>query len=86
MRLWLKFNPDTYDDEVIMNNYLETGFILNVNFQPYEFMILNPIVVTPYTHVWIGLENQLTRVNKVKYPVFPKYCKDEVILQISRGE
>ncbi len=82
----LKANLDSYTPEVIESNYYEQGILLGISFNPYDWKIASPIILSSGTSAKIGMKAQQSLHTRPKYTIFPRTCTYDTELEILRGE
>lgn len=69
---------------MVVNNYLEQGFLIFVSHQ-YEPMPSNPIVVEPGSHAYISMSATVQTYVDSTYPMFDLPCRTNTTLHYVKG-
>ncbi len=72
MTLNLLTQLEEYTTDVVINNYIQQGLVANVNYDPFEYLVSDPIGLNPGKHYWLALRQSNKRYASSGLPVFPK--------------
>lgn len=81
MKLVLDPQLIEYPTNLIVNNFVEAGFVVSADYV-YEPLLPNPIAVGPGIHAYISLETKVETIAEPNYPVAPLPCRRDLTLQI----
>ncbi len=76
---------DTEVTEVVQYNYIESGAVIGVNYNPYEKTINEPIGIKPNSMAWISMKSRKRKFKEPMLKIFPKDCHDGLHLEILKG-
>ncbi len=81
----INLKTDTQVTEVVHYNYIESGAVIGINYNPYGTTIDEPIGIKPNSLNWVSMKSRKRMVKEPILKIFPKDCHDGLHLDILKG-